>query len=146
MKDVSAEARNKFMEYLIKKFNVTDIEAKFIMNMDQMKVAKGYLNMYKEECKQLEKNIKEYQNRLTDGGVAIKKEIVEELEYFKKKYYTPRICRVVKDSGVDIPAGEFLVVITESNRVRKINIGAVNSVRGDNPKFVLKMDNRDNNE
>lgn len=145
MKDVSIEARNNFMEYLIKKFNVTDIEAKFIMNMDQMKTAKGYLKIYKEESKQLELQIKDYLNRLTDSDEAIKQEIIEELEYFKKKYSMPRICRLVKDTGDDIPAGEFLVVVTENNKIRKMNVGtAVNSVRGDSPKFILKMDNRDN--
>lgn len=145
MKDVSIEARNEFMEYLIKKFKVTDIEAKFIMNMDQMKTAKGYLKIYKEESKQLEADIQTYLNKLTDNDTSIKQEIVAELEYFKKKYNMPRVCRVVKDTGEDIPAGEFLVVVTENNKIRKMNVGtAVNSVRGDSPKFILKMDNRDN--
>lgn len=145
MKDVSIEARNEFMEYLINKFKVTDIEAKFIMNMDQMKTAKGYLTIYKEECKNLEAEIKTYLQKLTDNDIIIKKEIAEELEYLKKKYDMPRVCRVVKDTGDDIPAGEFLVVVTENNKIRKMNTGVyVNSVRGDNAKFILKIDNRDN--
>lgn len=145
MKDVSIEARNEFMEYLIRKFKVTDIEAKFIMNMDQMKTAKGYLKIYKEESKQLAADVQVYLNKLTDNDISIKQEIVAELEYFKKKYNMPRVCRVVKDTGEDIPAGEFLVVVTENNKIRKMNVGtAVNSVRGDSPKFILKMDNRDN--
>lgn len=144
MKNVSAEAKNEFMEYLIKKFNVTDIEAQFIMNMDQMRTAIGYLDIYKKEIADYQVLIDEYLNKITNEDI-IKAEIIDELEYFKKKYGRPRICRVIKDKEEDIPAGEFLIVITENNYIKKINVGDnINSFKGDTPKFVLKIDNREN--
>lgn len=143
MKNVSTEAKNEFMEYLIKKFNVTDIEAQFIMNMDQMRTAIGYLDIYKKEIADYQILIDEYLNKITNEDI-IKAEIIEELEYFKKKYGRPRICRIIKDKE-DIPAGEFLIVITENNYIKKINVGDnINSFKGDAPKFVLKIDNREN--
>lgn len=144
MKNVSAEAKNDFMEYLIKRFKVTDIEAQFIMNMDQMRTAIGYLEIYKKEMAELQVQIDEYLNKITNESI-LKEEIAEELKYFKKKYATPRICRVVSDSEEEIPPGEFVIVITEKNFIKKINVGDnINSVRGDAPKFVLMLDNREN--
>lgn len=144
MKDVSPEARNEFMEWIIHKFNVTDIEAKFIMSMDMMKTAKGYLPIYKAEMADYEAKINLYMDKLTNEA-AIKEEIIADMEYFKQKYGRPRVCRVIKDKEDEIPAGKFLIVITENNFIRKLSIAdGINTVKGDSPKFCIEMDNRDN--
>lgn len=143
-KDVSPEKNAEFMEYLIKKFNVTDIEAKFIMHMDMMKTAEGYRRIYEADCKKYEEEIQYYLNKITNESL-IEEEIIEELTYFRNKYKTPRLCRVIKDTMEDVPAGDFLIVVTENNYIKKLNLNDnINTYRGDAPKLVLKVDNRDN--
>lgn len=141
MKDVSVEARNKFKEKIIKRFNVSDIEAEFIMNMDIMKTAPGYLPIYKQQSAELEAKFEEYFYKMTNEDV-LKKEIADELLLYKKKYGTPRICRVVKDHGETIPGGTFKIVVTENNYIKKISPNdPINAYRGDKPKFTLTVDN-----
>lgn len=144
MTKVDAESKNDFREWIIKKFKVTDIEADFIMNMDQMRTAKGYLPIYKEKSKKLEEKFNEYFIKMNDENI-IKQEIIDDLKKFKQKYGEPRKCKVVKDKGETIPQGEFKIVITENNFVKKIGVDDnVNIYRGDTPKFVLKVDNTEN--
>ena len=144
MKSVDSEARNEFKEWIIKKFKVSDIEASFIMNMDQMKTAKGYLPIYKQKCAELEAAFTEYFTKMNNEDI-LKQEIIDDLLRFKKKYGTPRVCKVVKDTGVNIPQGEFKIVITENNYIKKIGVDDnVNIFRGDTPKFVMKVDNTEN--
>ena len=52
----------------------------------------------------------------------IKQEIIDDLKKFKQKYGEPRKCKVVKDKGETIPQGEFKIVITENNFVKKIGL------------------------
>ena len=145
-KDVSAEGLNKLVEWIIKTFKVTDIEAKYMLNIDLKKCAIGYLPIYERDSKELEKNYNEYFIKMNDDNI-IKQEILQDLEYFKKKYgpSNPRICRVIKDTKDDIPSGTFQIVITENNFVKKIaENDPINTYRNDVPKFVLKVDNAEN--
>lgn len=144
MKDVSAASKNEFKEWIIKKFKVTDIEASFIMNMDQMRTAIGYLPIYKKKCAELEQQFNEYFMKMNNDEI-IKQEIIEDLIKFDKKYGGPRKCKVIKDTGDNIPRGEFKIVITENNFIKKIGVDDnINTYRGDTPKFVLKVENTEN--
>ena len=144
MKDVSPEAKNKYKEKLIKRFKVTDIEAQYIMDMDQTKAAIGYLPIYKKKALELEQVCADCFEKMNNDDL-LKAELREELLYFKKKYNTPRTCNVVKAVGDTIPQGEFRIVVTENNFIKKLAINdPINSYRGDAVKFTLKVDNTEN--
>lgn len=134
------------VEFMIKNCKVSDIQAKFILSRTLPQLSKGNLKKYIEEEKELQNKIKEYQPKVTDDGSLIKQELIEELKSIKKKYNTPRVCNVLKNvNESDIPAGTFKLVITERNFIRKIpDVDKVNIVRKDNPKFILRVDNREN--
>lgn len=132
-------------EYLVQKFHMTDLQASYILTTNIMQLSKGYLNKYKAEYKELVKQIADYESAIVDGGKRIRREIDEELLEIEKKYGTPRLCKVVKGKDAEgIPAGTFKIVITENNFIRKLQENdKVNAVRGDNPKFILKVDNQE---
>ena len=137
---------NVIVEYIIKKCNLTDLQAKFIIGVNLSRLSYGHLKNYKEERKKLDALIKEYTKIVTDDGSIIKKEIDQELLEIEKKYGTPRLCRVANiDEENQIPKGIFKVVITERNYIRKIpDVDKVGIVKRDNPKFILKVDNAEN--
>ena len=134
------------IEWMIKTFKVTDIQAKFILSRTLPQLSKGNLKKYIEEEKGLLKLIKEYEAKVTDDGTLIRQELIEELKDIKKKYNTPRMCKVLENvNESDVPAGTFKLVITEKNFIRKIpDVDKVNVVRKDNPKFIIRVDNREN--
>ena len=137
---------NIIVEYIIKKCNLTDLQAKFIIGVNLSRLSYGHLKNYKEERKKLDALIKEYTKIVTDDGSIIKKEIDQELLEIEKKYGAPRLCRVASiDEENQIPKGIFKVVITERNYIRKIpDVDKVGIVKRDNPKFILKVDNAEN--
>ena len=142
-KKVDAEGKKELIEWIIKKFKVTDGEAKFILEMDFFKTAPGFLPIYKERSKVLEQEYTEYFIKMNDDSI-LKQEIIDQLLVFKKKYGKPRLCKVIKDTKDEVPAGTFKVVVTENNYIRKIQENdKVVAVKGDNPKFILKVDNRE---
>lgn len=137
---------DEVIEYMIKKCNITDVQAKFIVGCNLTKLSMGYLQKYKIERDELAQKRDQYYKMVTDDGTLIKKELVQELKELKAKYNTPRLCRVIDTAHEnDIPHGIFKIVITENNYIRKIpdtdRIGIVNK---DNPKFVIKVDNAEN--
>ncbi len=134
------------IEYMIKHCNITDVQAKFILNRTLPQLSKGHLKSYIEERKDLQNKIDTYMKFVTDDGTSIKNEIITELKELKKKYNTPRLCTVIDTAHEnDIPKGTFKIVITEKNYIRKIpDVDKVGIVRKDNPKFILRVDNAEN--
>lgn len=133
-------------EYLIKKLDITDLQARFILETDIRKLSKGYLDKYKEELKKLEEKQAILEKAVTDDGSIIKSEIDAELEQIAKDFGAPRTCRVVKKTDSEnIPAGIFKIVITENNYIRKLpDVEKVGIIKKDNPKFILRVDNTEN--
>lgn len=133
-------------EYLIKKLDITDLQAKFILETDIRRLSKGYLNKYKEEAKQLEIKQAILEKAVTDDGTIILNEIDAELAQIEQKYRRPRTCKVIKAiDEKNIPAGIFKVVITEGNYIRKLpESEKVGIIKKDNPKFILRVDNTEN--
>ena len=136
------------IEYLVNKFNITDLQAKFILNSGNKTQSKGYLNKYKEEAKKLKEQADYCELRILDENMLLQ-EIEEELLECKKKYGTPRRCTLIDLDDVNsIPAGTFKIVITNNNYIRKVLINdTVKCTRGgvgSNPKLVTQIDNRDN--
>ena len=134
------------IEYIIKKCKTTDIQAKFIIDTNISKLTLAHLNKYKEERVELNKEIIEYRNIVTDDGTLIRKEIDQELKELGEKYKTPRLCRVISAAEENnIPAGIFKIVVTENNYIRKIpDTDRINVIKKDNPKFVVRINNTDN--
>lgn len=133
------------IEYIIKHCHVTDIQAKFIIDINLSRLNKAYLNNLIAERKELDAKIKEYEAKVTDDGSLIKQDIAKELDDIVSKYGDKRLCKTVKsDNSADIPAGMFKIVITEKNFVRKlIATDKVNIIKKDNPKFIITIDNRE---
>jgi DNA gyrase subunit A len=133
------------IEWLIKNIGVTDLQAKYILNMNLKKLSEGYLNQYIDKYKKLEVIKLDYIARITDDNVIIQ-EIKNELLDYKKKYGNPRRCKLISDKDAsDIPQGEFKIVITENNFIKKILVNdAIGSFRNDTPKIVLKAENTEN--
>lgn len=132
-------------EYLVKKLKITDLQAKFILSSNIKKLSKGYLNQYIQEAKELETIKTDYMEKILDGRL-IENEIIEELKYFKETYGKPRNAKIIRGKNEsDIPAGEFKVIITENNFIKKIPINDnIGSFKNDNPKRIIKADNREN--
>ena len=133
------------MEYLIKKLNITDMQAKFIINSNLKSLSIAYLNKYKQEAKELKALEKDYINRITNENLLLE-EIVEELTYFKNTFKEPRKCKLIKSSDAEgIPGGEVKVVITEDNFIKKLSPNDIvdNSKHGI-PKFIFNIDNTKN--
>lgn len=144
--DITDEAT--LVEYLLKKVEgITDIQAKYILQTNVMQLSKGYLKKYKEEYAKLYEFQQDIYKKIIDkNGTIIMNEIDQELEAIDKKYGKPRICKVVKISDDNnIPKGTFKVVITERNYLKKIpDTDKVGVTKGDNPKFILRVDNTEN--
>lgn len=136
---------DNLVETLIKKFGLTDIQASFIINSTYKTRSKGYIDQYKREMADLESKYNKYVVMLTHDGEIIK-EIIQELQDFKKKYGKPRNCRVVKKNDINhIPEGNFNIVITENNYIRKLSPSDnILTIKMDSPKHVIKVDNTEN--
>ncbi len=133
------------VETLIKKFGLTDIQATFIINSTYKTRSIAYINAYKKEMQELSKKLEFYTHMITNDDEIIK-EIIEELESFKKKYGRPRRCRIVKKKDINhIPEGIFNVVITENNYIRKLSVSDnILTVKADNPQHIMQVDNTEN--
>lgn len=136
---------NELIELLIKKYGLTNIQASYIINAQIKQLSKGYLSKYKEEFDKLSKEEKWLEDRLSDDTLILG-DVKEELIAIKKKYGRNRICKVIKVSNLgNIPEGNFKMVITENNYVRKLmENDPVNIVKGDRPKFVINVSNLEN--
>lgn len=133
---------NELIETLIKKCNITDIQAKFFINCELKKLSKGYFNNHKETKKELDKKASLYESIITQPG-AIDNVIIQELIELKAKYGHPRSCKVIKNEKDNVPSGIFRIVFTKNNFVKKIGINDNPSIglKDDSVKFVIDEDN-----
>ena len=133
------------VEYLIKKLKITDIQAEYILRANIGSLSKAKLQGYLNEMKALSEKEAFCLNMINNDS-AILNEIEQELLYVKKKYGSPRICKVVSQSEAsDIPSGEFKIIITENNYIKKVPVNdPIGYFRGTSPKLILKVDNAEN--
>ena len=145
IKKKSAKNDNELIELLIGKYKLTDLQAEYIINAAIKQLSKGYLEKYKAEFSNLTDQKKWLDARISNEEL-IKSDVKEDLINIKAKYGTPRICKVIKVSNLgNIPEGTFKIVITENNYVRKLGENdVINTVKGDKPKFILKVNNTEN--
>lgn len=133
---------NYVIEWLVKKLNVTDLQAKSILHTEIRALSKGHFNKYKQEQKDLQEVVNNCINMITHPEL-IDQEIRNELLQIKEKYGHPRRSILIKESDANnIPAGEFKIVITESNFIKKMQIDdPIKAIRGDEAKCVILADN-----
>ena len=136
---------NKLMEYLIKKLNITDLQAMYIMKANLKTLSIGYLNKYIDEANELSNNINRCMDMITNRESMVK-ELLEELKYYKKKYGCPRRSVIVpKEVMNNIPQGDFTVILTEKNFVKKVSLGqSIGSFKNDKPRMILNGQNTEN--
>lgn len=132
------------VNWLVNSLGITDLQARFILRTPIMNLSKAKLAQYKNEIKDCLEQEAYYQNKILNDKI-IENEIVDELLYFKKKYGRPRNCKIISAETDTIPAGEFNIVITENNYIKKLVVSdPIKSYRGDNPAKIQKVDNREN--
>lgn len=132
------------VNWLVSTLKITDLQAKFILKTPIMYLSKARLAQYKNDMAEFKQKESYYENKILNEDIIVQ-EIVDELLYFKKKYGKPRNCTIISKSTIlDIPPGEFNIVITENNYIKKLAItDPIGAYRGDNPIKILKVDNRE---
>lgn len=133
---------NYLVNWLMKKLKITDIQALFILRTQLKALSRGNLDKYKAEQKDLLVKVNECVAYITDEKL-IDKEIENELLEMKAKYGKPRQSVIISEAEAsDIPEGEFKIVITESNFVKKMQVNEpIKAYKGDNAKYILIADN-----
>lgn len=134
------------IEYLIKLLNITDLQAKYIINANLKGLTVNSLKRLKDDVAKLMEFREEYLTLVTDEN-ALVQYIVQELETIKQKYGCPRRSKIIhKPSAKDaIPKGTMVIAITEKGFIKKVPIGAsLGNMKNDTVKFVIQMDNADN--
>lgn len=134
------------IETLIKRLNITDLQAKFFIECEIKKLSKGYLNKFKEEQNKLAQDAQFCRDAILIDG-RIEEIIIQELTEIKTKYGRPRACKIIKESEANgIPSGEFKIVITENNFIKKIGVNdnITGIKQGDSVKFIINGDNSKN--
>lgn len=136
---------NELMEILIKKYKITDLQAKFILNVKIKEMSESYFESYVEEYEKLLIERGKYMILVTVDE-AIEEEIIEELQAAKKKYGNKRRCKVVsKAEATGIPSGEFKLIFTQNNFIKKMPMSEpIPTLKNDSVKFILKGDNAEN--
>lgn len=140
----SSKSKNdeELVAWLSKLLDITDMQAKFILNYPIKKLAPVYLKSYEDAVVRL-KQIEKYCIDMIVDDKKILGEIKQDLINLKQKYGFPPKRKLISANEIaNIPQGTFNVVITENNYIRKLpeneNIG---SVKGDNPVAVVKIEN-----
>lgn len=133
------------IEFLINKLNITDIQAKHLINIPLKKLTTPFLAKYKKTFKEDKVVIDDCIAKITNENL-IRQEIYNEIKEIRDKYKMPRKCRIITKSELTgIPQGEFNVIITENNYIRKLPTNAnITAVRGDNPVQVIRGENTEN--
>lgn len=132
----------ELVRWLMKKLNITDVQAKFVLNTEIKRLSKGNLSKYKEEQKQLKKQVKSYMNMITKPEL-IDKEIEQELLDIKAKYGKPRRSIIISEAQAsNIPQGTFKIVVSEYSYIKKMQPDDnIKLSKGDSPKCVTIGDN-----
>ena len=121
----SSSSRRDTIENLVKKYNITSLQAATIADMHLYNFNKDSYKKYKDEKTALTEEI----NRITkilDDEKLIDEFIIDQLETGIKKYGHPRHSKIVKDDKeIDedsIPDTEHIIAISERGLIKKVQI------------------------
>jgi len=144
IKNLTDDNEKKCIEYFVKLLGVTDLQASFILHSQILDLSVGKLNKYINEQMALKVEQDLYMKKVLSDEELLK-EIKQELLEFREEYGKPRNCRIIDSSELtDIPAGEFKVIFTDNNYIKKVPANeSIGSFKGDAPTHVLKVDNRE---
>lgn len=136
---------NELMEMLIKKLDITDIQAKFILNIRLKELSPSFFQKYVDEYNVLVEKIANQMAYLTDDKL-IEEDIVEELLRCKKMYNKPRMAKVVSKAEAEgVVAGEFRMIFTQNNFIKKLPMNEnIPSFKNDAAKFIVTGENTEN--
>ena len=132
------------VEYLVKKLKITDLQARYVTDIDVKKLSEGYLNKCKAEVAELEKDKHVLLAKIMSDE-AIEADIRQELLEVKQKYGKPRNCTIISDDETsEIPKGEMVVAVTERNFLKKVPVGtSLGTMKNDTIKTIINIDNTD---
>lgn len=143
----SSKSKNdeELINWLIKYINITDMQAKFILNYPIKKLSPAYLQGYVDAANKLREIEAQCMAMIVDDKKLLQ-EIANDLLALKAKYGFPPKRRLISANEINnIPQGTFNVVITEHNYIRKLPENeTIGAVRGDNPVAVVKIENTSN--
>lgn len=142
IRNQNPKEESALVQWLMKKLKITDVQAKFVLNIEIKKLSKAHLNKYKVTQKELLNKVNTYIMYLTNDKL-IDEDIKKELLEIKQKYGQPRKSIIISENEANnIVSGEFKIVITEQNYIKKLQINdPIKPYKGDNAKFVLIADN-----
>ena len=134
--------KTQIIEDLITMLNVTDLQAKYIATANISNLSEGYYLKLKQEYEDLQKDIQFCMEIVEDDNLILQ-DIEKELLEFKAKYNRPRNCTVIDANECSIPKGEFKIIITNNNFIKKLpkNIQGVGNLKGDTIKTIINVDN-----
>lgn len=133
---------NVLIEYLVSKLRVTNLQAEFLLKTDIRKLSKGYLKKYQEDIKEFKKREAVIMDILLNPA-NIDKYIIDEMLDIKKKYNTPRLCRIISSAEAQgVAPGTFNLVFTKKNFIRKLGENdAAGGFSNDEFNFSITVDN-----
>ena len=142
IRNQSSMDENYLTDWLMKKLKITDLQAKFVLHTEIGRLSKGHLKKYKEEQSKLLNDTQNYITIITHEEL-IDKEIEQELLDIKRKYGKPRQSIIISEAEAsDIPEGEFKIVLTEQNFIKKLAVEEpIKVIKGDQPKCITIADN-----
>lgn len=133
----------ELIEFLVKRYKITDLQAGYIINAKLKYLSMGYLQKYISERDQTLSLRAEAYNKIVHDELIVN-EIKQELVDIKKRYGKPRLCTVIDESVNDIPSGMFNIIVTANNFIKKIPANEpIKNVRSDNIKLTMTGDNRE---
>jgi len=136
---------NSSIEWLVSNIGLTTGQSKFILEQKIYKLSEGYLAQYKYEVQECLKDINNYEQKILNTDI-LDNDIEAELLEMKMKYGKKRNCTFIDKSVINnIPKGEFKLIITAKNFIKKIPANdPVGSLKDDRAVQILKIDNTQN--
>lgn len=137
---------SELIEELIQRFNLTDLQATFVIHNDLSKISPYHTEIYAKQLEELNQQANTYYLKLVNEE-ELTKDIKEDLLRIKKQYGSPRRCKIITENEVmGIPEGRFKIIVTERNFICKVDVNrsGVPNFRQDKPKYMLIANNTDN--
>lgn len=130
---------------LVNKLKITDLQARYIINAPLKSLSQAYLEKYMAEAKDYQSRYDECYRKVIDDSLILQ-EIRAELLELKKKYGRPRRCKIISaDDATGIPQGNFKIVISANNMIKKVNENdPVGTFKNSSPKFAMNVSNTEN--
>ena len=114
--------KDEITQFLCDKLKVTMIQAKYLAGITLPELSKGYLEKCKAAVKSYEVK-KQYILSVLLDPTKIDDIIIDEMLEIKNKYNDKKKCWVISQNQLrGIAPGQFNVIITKNNFVKKINI------------------------